>query len=322
MDDRSDARVVAVVAAHNPGADLAARIAAAVGQVAHVVVVDDGSTSGRDLFAAIESPSVTVVHQDGNRGIAAALNAGVAAARTHRADAVLTLDQDSTLGPGYVAAQLDCWRRAERAGLRVGLIAAASHGGHPTPTMRRGHPAGFTRAFDPMQSGSLIPLDVMDRVGGFDEGLFIDGVDSEFSARLAAVGLEVLVAPGALLEHALGRRRPTTVLGRPVVLFGRRIEYNEHSPVRVYYITRNALALTGRYGLSEPAWVARRLVQESKAHGMRVVLGDHRLRTLEAMAYGVRDAARARSGPIPERTLARLTRPRGEQGRPGGVGPG
>lgn len=313
MSEHTGARVVAVVAAHNPGNEILGRVAAAVEQVAHVVVVDDGSTRGQDVLAALEGPSVTVIHQDGNRGIAAALNAGVALARKRDADAVLTLDQDSTLGASYVAAQLDCWRRAEQAGLNVGLIAAASHGGHLTPTARSKHPDGFTRAFDPMQSGSLVPLDVIERVGGFDEGLFIDGVDSEFSARIAAAGFEVLIAAGARLDHALGRRQPTTVLGRPVVLFGRRIEYNEHSPVRVYYITRNGLTLTRRYGGADPGWVVRRLIQEAKAHGMRVVLGGHRLRTLEAMAYGLRDAVRGSSGRIPDPTLARLTRPRRER---------
>lgn len=309
MDEHTQARVVAVVAAHNPDSGLVGRIAATVEQVAHVFVVDDGSTRGQDVFAAMEAASVTVLHQDGNRGIAAALNAGVAGARERGADAILTLDQDSTLGAAYVATQLECWGRAERAGLRVGLLAAASHGGHPTPTMRSEHADGFTRAFDPMQSGSLVPLTVIDRVGGFDEGFFIDGVDSEFSARLAAEGFEVLVADGARLDHALGKRRPTTLFGRPMLLFGRRIEYNEHAPARVYYISRNGLTLAKRYARSAPGWVARRTVQETKAHGMRVVLGGHRLRTLEAMAHGFWDALRGVSGRIPEGTLRRLTRP-------------
>lgn len=308
MDEHRTTTVVAVVAAYNPDDSLRSRVSTTAQQVAHVVVVNDGSTRGLDVLAGLRGPSVTVLHQDGNRGIAAALNAGVAEARRLGADAVLTLDQDSSLGPEYVEVQLELWGRAEQAGLRVGLLAAASHGGHPTPTLAGRHADPFTRAFDPMQSGSLIPIEVFDRVGGFDEGFFIDGVDSEFSARLATEGFEVLLADGARLHHALGRRLPTTVLGRPVVLFGRRIEYNEHSPVRVYYITRNGMTLVRRYARSQPRWVARRTVQDAKAHVMRVVLGGRRLRTLEAMAYGVRDAVRGVSGRVPTHTLQRLTR--------------
>lgn len=295
-------RTVAVVAAYRPDAALPDRVRATAEQVEGVVVVDDGSTDAATdgVLAEAERAGATVVRRGRNAGIAAALNVGVAEARRLGATHVLTLDQDSRPGAGYVAAALDTLRRAEAAGLAVGFVAAASYGPHPAPT-RRG-PAGFVRAFDPMQSGLVIPVATLDRVGGFDEGLVIDGVDSEFTARVGAAGLLALVGEGCRLEHALGRREPTTLFGRPVRIAGRELSYNYHAPTRVYYIARNGTALTRRYAASDPAWVARRLVEETKAHGMRVVLGRDRVRTLRAMAAGFADGLRGRTGPIPERT--------------------
>ncbi len=304
MPGDEGAGVVAIVAAYRPDAALVANVAAAAAQVRGVVVVDDGSPPGSEgVFAAVDAAGAVVVHQPGNTGIAAALNAGIAAARDRwRPDFVLTLDQDSTLGPDYVRRALDTHRRALGAGLRVGFVAAEAYGEHPAPT--RGDVRGFRRAFDPMQSGWLVPVATLDALGGLDEGFFIDGVDSEYTARAGAAGWSVLVGEGCRLEHALGRREPATLLGRPLRLLGRELSYNYHAPSRVYYMARNGTALTLRHLRDDPAWVGRRLLEESKAHALRLALGRDRRKVARAMVAGWADAVRGRSGRI-DPTLAR-----------------
>lgn len=303
--------VVAVIAAYAPDAALVDHVRTAAQQVAGVVVVDDGSPGGaREVLAAVEAAGALVVRQPANAGIAAALNAGIEAARARwRPDFVVTLDQDSALGADYVRHALETFRRATDAGLRVGFVAAAAYGGHPTPTRRP--VAGFTRAFDPMQSGCVVPVGTLDVAGGFDEGLFIDGVDSEFTARVTAAGMVVLVGEGCDLAHALGRREPATVGGRPVRVFGRQLTYNYHAPTRVYYIARNGTLLSLRHFRDDPLWVGRRLVEEAKAHGMRLVLGRDRALVLRAMGAGYADALRGRTGRIPARLEEALRRRRG-----------
>lgn len=299
--------MVAVVAAYRPDAGLVDRVAATASQVLGVVVVDDGTPAGtaHGVFDALAAAGAVVLHQPDNRGIAAALNAGIAEARRRwRPEYVLTLDQDSTLTPGYVAHAVDTCRRARAAGLAVGFVAASAYGPHATPTRRS--PDAFPRAFDPMQSGSLVPVATFDALGGYDEGLFIDGVDSEYTARCNAAGLAVLVGRDCVLEHALGRREQTRVLGRGVSIAGRPVTFNHHAPSRVFYIARNGTALTLRHLRDDPAWVARRLVEEAKAHGMRLVLGNNRVRTARAMASGFWAAARGRSGKIPDAVARRL----------------
>ena len=160
----------------------------------------------------------------------------------------------------------------------------------------RGTIAGFTRAFDPLQSGFVVPVATLDAVGMFDEGLFIDGVDSEFTARVRAAGLEVLVGTGCQLEHALGKREPAVLFGRPLRLMGRPITYNYHSPSRVYYISRNGATLAARYLRTDPVWVARRSVEELKAHTLRIGLGRDKAKLLLAAVSGIGDAFRHRTG--------------------------
>lgn len=298
--------VVAVVAAYRPEETLVANVAAAAAQTDGVVVVDDGSPAGSAaVFAALAAAGAVVVHQTGNTGIAAALNAGVRAARERWApEFVLTLDQDSTLDLHYVRNAVATCRRAVASGVPVGFVAAEFYGPHATPT--RGSVGVFRRAFDPMQSGSLLPVTTLDALGGFDEGFFIDGVDSEYTARAGVAGLVVLVGEGCRLEHALGRREPATLRGRPLRVLGRELSYNYHAPSRVYYMARNGTTLTLRHLRHDPSWVVRRLTEEAKAHVLRLVLGRDRGRLLRALFAGWSDAVRGRSGPISPALARRL----------------
>ncbi|WAH96530.1 glycosyltransferase [Arthrobacter sp. MMS18-M83] len=246
-----------------------------------------------------------IIHQQENAGIAAALNAGISAARTDGdPDYVLTLDQDSRLNPLYVQNAIETLQRATSAGIDVGFVCASSYSGHAVPTM--GTVGGFTKAFDPMQSGFMIPVGTIDRVGVFDAGLFIDGVDSEYTMRVRGTGLQVLVGEGCDIDHDLGQRDRARLLGRPLVVFGREISFNYHSPSRVYYICRNGAALTRRYALSAPGWTLRRLVEEGKAHVLRFAFSPGKRKLILAAMAGFADALRGRTGRIPADLEQRL----------------
>jgi len=264
-----------------------------------VVAVDDGSAApeAAAVFAALAALGVDVLHQS-NGGIAAALNAGITRLREPVDGGsgpafVLTLDQDSRLGPGYVAAALAAVAALEAEGTPYGFVASESYSGRRAPTDGPvpGVPA-LRRAFDPMQSGWVVPVTTFAQVGLLDEALVIDGVDSEFTVRCRAAGLTPVVAPGAALEHGQGERVPGRLLGRTVGAV------NHHSPTRVRYMARNGVLITRRYAAAQPRWVARRLLEEAKAHLLRVVLDPDRRRLAAAMLRGWRDGVLGRSGPL------------------------
>lgn len=76
-----------IVAAHNEAARIAARVQNLLdqeypSQKLQIIVVDDGSSDGTASAAALADARVRVIRQEQNRGKAAALNAGVAAATT------------------------------------------------------------------------------------------------------------------------------------------------------------------------------------------------------------------------------------------------
>jgi rhamnosyltransferase len=96
-------------------------------------------------------------------------------------------------------------------------------------------------------SGSILNLSLVKNVGDFNEDLFIDFVDAEFSYRVVQHGLINLMFSNILLNHALGN----LVSGRSVLTFKKSLRII-HAPIRAFYITRNGLFLLFKHkGLSE-----------------------------------------------------------------------
>lgn len=226
--------VWAVVTAYRPGPSLAGEIASICRQVEGVVLVDDGS--GPEFDSALqeaESRNVTVIRLRENSGIAAALNAGIRAALEAGAEYVVTFDQDSRIGPGFVEALVYAHGHAQRSGLRVGPVvpeyfAAVRQADGDSED-------GVLRARRVIQSGMLLERDLLSRVGLMLEPLFIDLVDTEYELRCSSAGFVAVAAPSLVLEHRLGvgyRRRGPALPGIPRVMM-------LSTPFRYYYRARN-----------------------------------------------------------------------------------
>ena len=277
------ASVVAVVPAYEPGANLLELVDTLVAQVSEVIVVDDGSPNGTQIVDAVAERGARLLRHDTNRGIAAALNTGVQAALdAEGALAVLTVDQDSQVPPGFVSALVDGWERAEQDGVRVGLVAPEHVAG--LPDQRSGRP--------PVQSGLFVPVATLRRVGDFDERLFIDGVDDDYSLRCLDAGLAVVIADGIRLGHRLGDTHEVHVAGRAVTL-------TRSAPFRYYYLTRNRIRLVGRHARRHPGWAVGQVVGVAGHLGLVLALDPERGSRAREAWRGVRDGVRGRTGRRP-----------------------
>ncbi|MGN7147998.1 glycosyltransferase [Arthrobacter sp. SAFR-179] len=290
--------VVAVLSLFNPPPEVIERVRRLRRQVDKVVVVDDGSPSPDEATFELLEDMAQVIRLEENKGIAAALNAGIQHARALWDPAwVLTLDQDSEIGDGFIANAQTTAERAKRAGIKVGAVTPETHNGTRID-MLPGNDE-FGQGFDPMQSGTLISTSALDHVGLLDESLFIDAVDSEFTARLRQHGYSLITGDGCDLSHTLGQARPMKVLGLRVKIAGRELNVYYHAPFRVYYMARNSVRLTRTYLLSQPAWILKRVALESIFHLIRITYGPNRMLLLKAIVLGIRDGLLGRQGRIP-----------------------
>ncbi|MDO8119969.1 glycosyltransferase family 2 protein [Isoptericola sp. b490] len=296
--------VVAVVVTFGPDLELTETLLRSLSaQVEHVVVVDNGSpdvTGLRDLCARTGvrfEPLAT------NTGIAAAQNVGIAAARDLAATHVLLSDQDSVPAADMVELLLAGLRAAERRGDRPGAVGPVSVDVRSADEVMvyrdsrwgpRRSPCtpdtdGLVEATFLLASGCLIPLDVLDDVGGMNEAWFIDHVDLEWGLRARRRGWTLHAVVAARLDHRLGDRL--------VRLPGRRQEVHVHSPTRVYYLARNTVLLV-RSGLLPVPWRIGYLVWLAKLTAFNALLVPPRWRRARLAVRGVLDGLLRRTGPL------------------------
>lgn len=299
--------ITAVLSLFRPPQGVVDRVTRLLEQVDHVVAVDDSpapATPG-PVHEALRALGVEVVVLGENRGIAHALNVGVATARTADPAAwIMTLDQDSTLAPGFVSGSLAAFDAALAAGVPVGAVCPEKLGDVPTPD--EGERDGFSLAYDPIQSGMILPPGTLADCGPFREDYFIDAVDSEYTLRMRSHGLRVVRAPGVRLEHEMGEPRPMRFLGSQLTFQGKPAHVPYEAPFRVYYIARNMLTLSREYRRAFPDWLARRWKAEALHGTARALWGPHRFKIVLATLCGARDHLRGTSGRIPARLARRL----------------
>ena len=290
--------VAAVVSLFNPDDGVLANAKALLGQVDTVVVVDDGSPDDPSrVLGRLAAIGCVVERLDSNSGIATALNAGITAAlRTAgKPDYILTMDQDSLLDDGYVDSLVTAAAAAERAGVPVGMVGPGSVLG--LPVRRNGTLNGVQLGGEPIQSGLLVPVSVLERHGLFQDDLFIDGVDSEFYLRCTAVGLRTIIAPDAALQHSLGSTSVANVFGKEVSLGGRDVRVRTAAVWRYYYLFRNRILLARQYGRKFPVWTLKGFLADFRHLAIVTLLAPGRGARLANVLSGIVDGVRGVSGP-------------------------
>lgn len=284
-------------------ATLAESLGALASQVGRVVLVDNGTPDpGFRAFCA-EHPEVTLLALPENRGLAYALNAGIRYARgVPGVSHVLLMDQDSVPEPGMVGAlkaTLDrCGGDARVAAVGPRFrdtreAADAPFVGIRFPFNRKLRCDGSCeeiRCDFLISSGCLIPLAVLDDVGGMDDGLFVDNVDLDWCFRASAAGYALYGVCAARLRHRLGdTRRHVPGLPRGIVV---------HPPRRLFYMMRNRVLLYRR-AYTPRRWIAQDLPRLVVKLLLFSLLVAPRRVNLRCMLAGLRAGIAGRAEPPP-----------------------
>jgi rhamnosyltransferase len=133
-----------------------------------------------------------------------------------------------------------------------------------------------------MTSGNILNLEIAERVGLFNEELFIDHVDNEFCLRLNKAGFRVLYA-NSFLTHELGKYKS-------VFIFGKRAGgFLSHSPERLYYFVRNSLYILKRYFFIDVRYSMMEVKSLLKRF-LKVFFEDDTKKRLRLYFNGIRDS--------------------------------
>lgn len=228
--------IAGVVVLYNPDIGCIRKINSYISQIAFLYVVDNSEIKNSELYSElIALPKLKYIFNGDNLGVARALNQAVDLAKKDNYKFLLTMDQDSLAGDELIRHYENYLLSNDIS--RLGMLA-------PVPD----YFPDETITVDPVSkevdvaitSGCLVNLNMFDRVGPFEEKLFIDYVDFEYCLRLRKKGFNIVQLGNAKIFHQLGKLEK-----RKIIFFN--IFVTHHSPERYYYRTRNRLYVAKKY---------------------------------------------------------------------------
>lgn len=212
--------------------------------------------SNEELF--VEITNATYYWDGENKGLSDRLNAACQKAIEDKFEYLLTMDQDSS----FLEENIDCYFE--------NIL------NFPNKNSAALFNLEYEKEFQPVKknqisikkkdhlitSASVMNLNLYHIIGGFDENLFIDGVDIDYCYSAKAKGFDNIQFTNNYFKHSLGE---PVKRGTIYTLFLFKKNKTIHSPLRIYYMYRNMLYLENKYKNSLPE-VINELVKNYKHH--------------------------------------------------------
>jgi rhamnosyltransferase len=216
--------VAGVVVLYNPPKNIKENINSYLKEVKRLYVVDNSNNNNQALLP--KSSKIEYIPYNENKGIAYALNNACRLAIKAKFQWILTMDQDSIFKGDNLAKLIDDTNNFDYQKVAIISPYQETKLNEPKCQDRYDYPVGV------ITSGNLVNLDIYQKIGGFKDWLFIDGVDIEYCLNARKSGYLILRDNESILFHNLG----DIFYGN---LFGKRIICTNHSYIRRYYIMRN-----------------------------------------------------------------------------------
>jgi rhamnosyltransferase len=203
-------------------------------------VVDNSEVCNNRIIETIKAFNDSrYIFNGENLGIAKALNIGAEKATEEGFKLLFTFDQDSKATPGMIETMIRFLGENDYPSIGI-LSPFQDNKGYKKPPSKK-----ITIVSNIATSGNLLNLDAYKQVGPFIDELFIDYVDVEYCLRLNDNGYKVIRLNDAILKHNLGSIDKRRFLFRYVAV-------TNHSPLRLYYRTRNRFYVLSKYKFKFP----------------------------------------------------------------------
>ena len=230
-------KFAATVILYYPDEDVLKNIKSYIQSVEKLYIIDNSENPVKEIADAIKQLNNTVYLHDGdNMGIAARLNQASDLAIKDGYEWLLTMDQDSFFQEEVFINYLECLAVFDEKE-NVGMF-GISYYEKSTET----NVCNALSVNHLITSGSFLNLKLLPVIGGFDEKLFIDDVDFEYCLRSVSLGFKIIRFTNIFLDHQLGK-----VYDHRSLKTNKLTSRTLHTPVRLYYMTRNFLYVQSKY---------------------------------------------------------------------------
>ena len=279
--------IFAVIVCYNGAEHLRQTVDALHGEVGHIHIVDNASSIETVNILKIleERDNLSVEYLSENKGICFALNSGLHTAERLGYDWLLTMDQDSVVDSEMTSEFCKAIDRDDSLFCLAPVISVFGEDGSFNSQKNKDNTISYA-----ITSGNLVNISVFKTVGLYNEKLFIDCVDFEFSLRVRDAGYAIHLISSAKLYHQLGEQHN---IPKIFSWF-----YTLHSPLRRYYMYRNWGYMIQHFFLKFPGLI----LKSSVIHILLIMVipfyDKNPKRSLEHIYCGVRDYFKNQYGPL------------------------
>lgn len=223
--------IAGTVILYNPEEEILSNLLSYYPRLANLYIYDNSPVDSTQIKEwAASKPNVSYFLSGENEGISIRLNQAAQKAIEAGAEWLLTMDQDSY----FEETELDKYFNYLSNAINKDKVAMYGIEFEHKPTEELAPDSEGTPIDYVITSGSVVNLNLFDKVGGFDEALFIDEVDLEYCYRAISKGYEISKFKDVFLQHSLGKVAQFKSL-KSLKVTPRTL----HSPLRVYYMIRN-----------------------------------------------------------------------------------
>lgn len=226
-------KLAAGIVLYNPDLKKLDKSLKELNNIADVIILVDNCSRNIEKIRDMVDKDAILLENAENLGIAVALNMLVDSANSKKCDFLLTLDQDSIMPRDALNKMIECASKKDVAIVCPMIV-----------DVNKKEPAVYKEDLEEIDrcitSGSLMNLRICNKIGRFDEKMFIDYVDFDYCKRIRLAGYKIVRVNSAKLIHELGKRTERKFLWKTVYP-------TNHKPERVYYYARNIYYYLRKY---------------------------------------------------------------------------
>lgn len=229
INKKNDNLILAIVITYYPEKELLYRnISAFIDYVDKILIWENTPRRDSESYRYINDEKVEYCG-DGVNSISRALNFAWHYAKDNGYDYLLTMDQDSQWGENF------------KQYLNQTVFNSNAPEGIWGPMINKINKTTSFIEFDyVITSGMLIPVKLINMIGGWNEHFPVDSVDVEFCFRAWRKGVPVYKVCNCSLTQRYG-------MPQQAVLFGHEVFLRNDSPQRLYNIYKNFVIMTRKY---------------------------------------------------------------------------
>ena len=273
-------KVVGVVVLYNPTDQDISNISSYIDDLDLLYVIDNSLSNNHERIP--KNKNIHYIFNNENQGIAKPLNTAATLAKKAGYQWLLTMDQDTSFPEGVLSEmkkkiqEVDC--------SDIGIVTPW----HKTRLHIEKPKDKIDYPLDVMTSGNLVNLEIHEKIGGFKEWLFIDGVDIEYCLNLRKNGFRIMRLNHLEIDHNLGDIFYRKFLWKDLLV-------TNHSPMRRYYQSRNYHYIHDMYLDIEPNFC--NILIRFKTIILAVLLyEENKVRKIKAFYDGYRDYKNEKRG--------------------------